>query len=77
MTCVKVVLYRVIVRRCGNDDEVGIPVGRLSVQRRREIQFLFGQILFDIVVLDWGTAAVDQVDLFLYHVNSHHPMVLA
>ena len=77
MTCVKVVLYRVIVCRCGNDDEVGIPIGCLSVQRRREVQFLFGQILFDIVVLDWGTAVVDQIDLFLYHVNSHHPMVLA
>ena len=52
MAGIEVVLHRVVVCRCGDDHEVRIGVGFGSVECGGQIQFLFGQILLDVFVLN-------------------------
>ena len=53
------ILLTVIVGRSSDDYKVGILVGSFRVQRSLQIQILFGKILFDVLVLNWGLLVVD------------------
>ena len=52
MAGVKIVLYRVVVGRGGDDHEVGVGIGPATVEGGGEQQRLLGQVALDIVVLD-------------------------
>ena len=52
MTCIKVILDRIIVCWCGDDYKVGIFISRLCIHRSCKIQFLFSQILLNIIILN-------------------------
>ncbi len=73
---VEIVLDRIVVRRSRDDNEVGVRIGRGSVEGRRKVEFLFREILFDVFVLNRGNPVVDFLDLFRNHVNSRYLVVL-
>ena len=73
---VEEVLLAVVVGRGGDDHEVGVRVGLLAVERGGEVQFLLGEVLLDVVVLDRGLTGVDHVDLRRDDVHSGHLMML-
>ena len=49
---VEEILYRVVVGRCSDDDDVGIAVGRGTVEGGSEVEVLLGEVFFDILILD-------------------------
>ena len=73
---VEEVLLAVVVGGCGDDDEVRIPVGALTVQRGGQIQLLLSQILLDVLVLNGGLAVVDERDLLGDDVHGGDMVVL-
>ena len=78
---VEEILLRVVVGRCGNDDEVGGSIGGGAVGRRLQAQhpgsrFRLGQILLDVLILDRGDETVDFVHLLRDDVNGGDPVVL-
>ena len=77
MTRVKVVLHRVIVCRGGDDNEVSIRISLCPIQCRSQVEFLFSQVFFDVIVLNRRLAAVYQVHFFGNHVYCRYLMVLA
>ncbi len=74
--CVEIILHRIIVGRSSNDHEVSIPVGCLAVKGSPHVKFLLGQILFYILVLDWGNAVVNLFNLLGNHIDGSHTVVL-
>ena len=76
MTCVEVVLDRIVVGRCGDDYEFGVTVRFAAVECSRQVQRLFGQVFFYVFVLNWGFFPVYQVYLFRYYVYGCHMVVL-
>ena len=77
MARVKVVLYRVVVGRGGYHHEIGVPVGRCPVEGRHEVKVLLRKVFLDVVVLDRGFPAVDQVHLLRDDVHRRYMVVLA
>ena len=70
------VLFLVIVRRCGHDHEIGIPVGASSVGRRGEVQISVREVVFDLLIDDRRLFIVDHLHLFRQHVDSRHLIML-
>ena len=73
---VEEVLLAVVVGRGGDDHEVSVRVGLLAVERGGEVQFLLGEVLLDVVVLNRGLTGVDHVDLRRDDVHGGDLMVL-
>ena len=76
MRGVEEILLGVVVGRGGDDDEVGVAVGRAGVQRGGQPQRPGGEVFLDLLVLDRADAVVDLVDLLGDHVHRHHLVVL-
>ena len=74
---VEVVLHRVVVGRGGYHHEIGVPVGRCPVEGRHEVKVLLRKVFLDVVILDRGFPAVDQVHLFGDDVHRRYMVVLA
>ena len=73
---VEVILLAVIVGGGSNDHEIRISIGALAVQRGSQVQLLFRQIFFNILVLNGGLSSVDEIDLFRDDVHSGDMVVL-
>ena len=73
---VEVVPDRVVVRRGGDDDQLGVRVGLAPVEGSRQVKGLLRQVLLDVLVLNRGPAAVDQVHLLRDHVHGGDMVVL-
>ena len=73
---VEVVPDRVVVRRGGDDDVLGVRVCPAAVQGGRQVQGFLRQVLLDVLVLDRGPAAVDQVYLLGDDVHGGDTVVL-
>ena len=73
---VEEILLAVVVRGRGHHHEVSVLVGRCAVQRGHQIQFLFREILLDVLVLNGADPMVDLVDLLRDDVHSGHVVVL-
>ena len=52
MGSVKEVLHGVIIGGSSNDHEVSTSISRLGIQSSGEIQILFREVLFNVLVLD-------------------------
>ena len=76
MAGVEVVLYRVVVGGGGYHHKVGVGIGCTAVEGGGEVERLFSQILFNVVVLYGRDVAVEFFHLFGHHVNGCHVMVL-
>ena len=76
MGSVEEVPHRIVVRRRGDHDEVGIGIGGPGVQGGSEGQRLLLQVLDDVLVLDGADAAVDLVHLLGNDVDGGHFVVL-
>ena len=76
MAGVEIVLYRVVVGGGGYHHKVCVGIGSAAVEGGGEVERLFGQILFDVVVLYGRDVAVEFFHLFGHHVNGCHVMVL-
>ena len=66
---VEEILLAVVVGRGGNDHEVRVPVGGLSVKGGGELQRLGSQIFLDVIVLDRGDPVVDFLYLLCNHIH--------
>ena len=73
---VEVVFDRVVVGGRGNDYEVGIGIGCGSVECGNEVEGLFGQVFFDVLVLYGRLFLIDEVDLFGNNVDGRYLMML-
>ena len=73
---VEEVLLRVVVGGGRDDDEVRVFISGSPVERRPQVQRLFGQVFFDVFVLDGRDLLVDLVNLFGDHVDGDHFVVL-
>ena len=76
MRGIEIVLLRVVVGGGGYDYEIGVAVGRGTVERGSEVERLLGQIALDIFILDGRLAPVDHIHLFGDDVNGRHVVVL-
>ena len=74
--CVKKVLLAVVICRSRNNNKVRIAVGEFGVQRCGQIQLLFSQILFNILILNRRLFTVDQFHFFRDDIHSIYFMVL-
>ena len=84
---VEVVPLGVVVRRRGDDHEVGVPVGGLAVKGGREVQLardtrrfvvpeLAPEVFLDVLVLDGTDTVVDFLDFLRDDVHGCHFVVL-
>ena len=73
---VEIILHRVIVRGSCNHYKIRVPVSRCPVQRSRQVQLLFRQVLFDVFILNRTDAAVDFLHLLRNHVYGRYPVML-
>ena len=73
---IEIILHRIVVRRSRNHHKVRLPVSRSPVERSRQVQFLFRQILLDILILNRADTVVNLLHFFRNHVYSHHPVML-
>lgn len=73
---IKDILLGIIVGRCRDDDEIGIPVSSFCIQRGSQIQILLCQILFNIIILDGRLTMVYHVYLFRDNIHRCHMIVL-
>ena len=76
MGCIEVVLHRVVVGWCCNHYEVCILIGFLAVKGCHKVQWLFSQILFDVIVLDWRNLIVEFLHLLWDYIYCCYMMVL-
>ena len=53
----------VVVGGGGYNDEVGITVGRLGIERSYKVELALGKVLLYVLVLDGRHSTVDHVDL--------------
>ena len=74
---VEEVALAVVIRRRGDDHEIGVRVRALTIQRGNQIQVLLGEVLLDAIVLDRADAIVDLLDLRRDDVDRGNVMVLA
>ena len=74
---VEIVLHWVVVGRCGDDDEVSVLVCLHAIGGSLQVEYLFSQVLLDVVVLDRRPAMVDQLYFLWYDIHSRHLMMLA
>ena len=75
-TGVEEVLGAVVVRRGGDDHELGVAVARLPVQRGPEVQRLVRQVFLDVVVLDGRLLVVDHLHALGHDVHGGDGMML-
>ena len=73
---VEEVLLAVVVGRGGDDHELGIAVAGLLVEGSLEREGPAGEVVLNVVVLDWGFLIVDEVDPSRDHVNGGNVVVL-
>lgn len=76
VTCVEVILHRIIVGRCSDHHKIRILIGRRSVQCSLQVQILFSQVFFDVLVLNRTDAVIDFLYLFGDYVHSRHLVML-
>ena len=74
---VEEVAHAVVVGGSGDDHDVGVAVGVVGIGGGREVERLFAEVLFYIVVLDRGEAAVDEVNPFWLNVNGSYLVMLS
>ena len=79
LDCARVEVLRVAVVVCRSryNNKVRISVCNLCIQSCGQVQFLFCEILLDIVILNRGLTVVDHVHLLRDNIHSSHLMVLA
>lgn len=77
VACIEIVLHRVVVGGGSYHDKISVAVGLRSIERDGQVQLLFRQVLFDVIVLYGRLTLVNQVYLLGYHVNSRHLVALA
>ena len=73
---VEEVLLGIIVGGSSNNHNVRILVGCFSVQRSHQIQRLFGQKFFDVIVLNGRNLLVDLLHFLGNHVHGHYLVLL-
>lgn len=71
------ILPAVVVSGGRDDHKVSVPIGRLPVQRSRQVEIFLGEVFFDVVVLNGRFFLVDELHLFRHDVNSRDMVVLA
>ena len=73
---VEEVLDGVVVRRSGDDHEVGVAVGGSAVERGCQVQLLLCQVFLDVLVLNGRDAVIDFLHFLGDNVDCRHLMVL-
>ena len=58
MVGVEIVCYRIIVRRCGYDNEVCVAICFCTIECGGQVKSLFSEIFFNVVILNRGNAVV-------------------
>ena len=76
MMRIEEVLYRIVVRRSCNHNEVGILVGSSTIEGGSEIQFLFCKVFLNVIILNRRDSFVDFLNLFGDYINGCHLVVL-
>ena len=76
MRGVEEVLLGVVVGRGGDHDEIGPAICAARVQGRRQVQFFFGKVAFDLGILDRTHTPVDFFHFLRNHVDGHDFIVL-
>ena len=71
------ILPAVVVGGGRDDHKVSLPIGRLPVQRSRQVEIFLGEVFFDVVVLNGRFFLVDELHLFRHDVHSRDMVVLA
>jgi len=74
---IKVLGLAVIVSRCRNHNKIRIAICCLCIQRCGQIQVLFCQVFFNIIILNRRFLVVDHIDLSLHNIDCNHLMILA
>ena len=75
-TCVKKVLLAIVICRCSNHHEISITVCLLCIQRCGQIQFLFCQILFNVLILNRRLFVIDQLYFLRNDIYCRHLVML-
>ena len=76
MRCVEIILFRVIIRRSGDDHEIRVDVGLTAVGRGCQIKLLICKILFNIIILDRRYPVVDHIDFLRNDIYRRDSVVL-
>ena len=74
---IKVLGLAVIVSRCRNHNKIRIAICCLCIQRCGQIQVLFCQVFFNIIILNRRFLVVDHIDLSLHNIDCNYLMMLA
>lgn len=71
------VLHRIIIRRCGDHDKVGNPIGTFGIERRPQIQRFGFQVLLNLLIHNRRDAVIYFVDLLRNNIHGNDFMMLA
>lgn len=71
------VLHRIIIRRCGNHDKVGNPIGAFGIERRPQFQRFGFQVLLNLLIHNRRDAVIYFVDLLRNNIHGNDFMMLA
>ena len=71
------VLHRIIIRRCGDHDEVGNPIGAFGIERRPQFQRFGFQVLLNLLIHNRRDAVIYFVDLLRNNIHGNDFMMLA
>ena len=69
-------MLAIVVGRGGNDNKISIGVCGLSIQRCRQIQLSFCEVLLDIIIPNRRLSIVDQFNFLRNNINCGYLMVL-
>ena len=76
MRSIEIILFRVIIRRSGDDHEIRIGVGLPAVGRGCQIELLLCKILFNIIILDRRYPVIDHIDFLRNDIYCRDSVVL-
>ena len=74
---IKVLGLAVIVSRSRNHNKIRIAICCLCIQRCGQIQVLFCQVFFNIIILNRRFLVVNHIDLSLHNIDCNYLMMLA
>ena len=74
---IKVLGLAVIVSRSRNHNKIRIAICCLCIQRCGQIQVLFCQVFFNIIILNRRFLVIDHIDLSLHNIDCNYLMMLA
>ena len=74
--CVKVLGVAIVICGGRNHNKIRIRVCSLCIQRCSQIQILFCQIFFNIVILNRRLPVINHLDLLRDNIHSGHMMML-